>query len=80
MLKERVIDPRYEVWASPVVLVQKKEDTKMGFCIDYRKTNAVAIRAPYPIPRMDKFIDFLGYGKVFTTLGTNCSYWQVEIA
>ena len=79
MLEQGVIEPSSAEWASPVVLVPKKDGT-LRFCVDYRKLNAATIRDSYPIPRMDECIDSLGEATVFTTLDCNSGYWQIPLA
>ena len=74
-----VIEPAKSEWASPVVMVPKKDGTPR-FCVDYRKLNACTIRDSYPIPRMDDCVDSLGNAKFFTTLDCNSGYWQIPVA
>ena len=64
-------------WASPVVLVRKK-DGSTCFCIDYRKVNAVTHKDAYPLPRVDDTQDTLAGTKWFTTLDLS-GYWHVEV-
>ena len=52
MIKKDVIQQSNSPWASPIVLVQKKDGT-IRFCVDYRKLNAVARKDAYPLPRID---------------------------
>ena len=52
MQEQGVIQPSQSPWASPIVLVQKK-DGSIRFCVDYRKVNKVTRKDSYPLPRVD---------------------------
>ena len=66
-------------WASAIVLVRKK-DGKLRFCIDLRKLNNRTVKDAYSLPRIETLLDtFLG-STIFTTLDLKAGYWQVEMA
>ena len=64
MLAEGVIEPSQSDWASPIVLVRKK-DGSIHLCVDYRKLNAQSKVDAYPMPRIE---DILGKANFITTL------------
>ncbi len=79
MLGRSVIQPSSSPWASPVVLVLKK-DGSLHFCIDYRKVNSVTRKDAYPLPRVDDTLDILAGSKWFSTLDLLSGYWKVEVS
>ena len=78
MKREGVIRPSRSPWSSPVVLVKKKDGT-VRFCIDYRKLNEVTTKDAYPLPRIDECFDALEGHRYFSTLDLASGYWQVEM-
>ena len=76
MLKRKVIEPSSSPWASPVVLVTKK-DGSTRFCMDYRKLNEATRKDAYPLPRSDAVPDTRHGSQWFTTLDLMSGYWKV---
>ena len=65
-------------WASAIVLVRKK-DGKLRFCIDLRKLNNRTLKDSYSLPRIEHVLDQLLGSTIFTTLDLKAGYWQVEM-
>ena len=78
MLKKGVIEPSSSSWASPVVLVTKK-DGSTRFCVDYRKLNDCTVKDAYPIPRVDECLDALAGSKWFSCMDLNSGFWQIGL-
>ena len=58
MLDQGVIQHSDSPWSSPVVLTKKK-DGSLRFCVDYRKVNEVTKKDAYPLPKVDDTLDTL---------------------
>ena len=79
MLKKDVVQPSSSPWASPIVVVQKK-DGSYRFCVDYHKINTITRKDAYPLPRIDDTIEALSGSQWFSTLDLLWGYWQVEMS
>src|SRR6266511_5995731 len=78
MLKEGIIKKSKSLWASPVVLVSKKDES-IRFCVDYKKTNAIIIVDAYLLPVVNDTVDKIGGKKYYTFIDLANRYWQVEV-
>ena len=79
MLKNQVIQPSNSPWVSPIVLVRKKDGT-LKFCVDYRGLNSVTKPNRFPLPRIDDMLDQLNSTQYFTTFDIAAGYWQVSMS
>ncbi|KAA3678651.1 uncharacterized protein DEA37_0007304 [Paragonimus westermani] len=78
MLNKRVIRLSTSLWASPIVLVKKK-DGSLRLCVDYRRLNAITKRDSFSLPRIDTTLDALHGAKWFPTLDLDSGYRQVKV-
>ncbi|KAH9133302.1 hypothetical protein AeRB84_020594, partial [Aphanomyces euteiches] len=74
-----LIRPSKSPWASPVLMI-RKPDGSIRFCIDYRRLNKVTVKDSYPMPRIDDLLDVLGRAKLFSTMDIVSGYWNVPMA
>ena len=77
-LASGVIRSSNSPWASPVVMAKKK-DVSLRFCVDFRQFNAATVKDAHPLPRIDDLLDALHGARWFSTLDLKSGYWQVPI-
>ena len=78
MLEIGAIRKSQSPWASAVVLVRKK-DGALRFCIDLRKLNVRTIKDAQTLPRIEDSLDSLNGAVIFSSLDLKSGYWQVEL-
>jgi len=74
-----IIEPAASPWASNVVLVKKK-DGSLRFCVDYRRVNAITYNDSYPLPLIDNCLNALSGSSWFSTLDLRSGYYNIPIA
>ena len=78
MIEVDAIRPSCSPYSSNVVIVRKKDGT-IRFCLDFRKLKYKTIKDAYAIPRVEDTLHLLAKAKYFSKLDLRSGYWQVEI-
>ncbi|KAI5107461.1 hypothetical protein C0J45_3099, partial [Silurus meridionalis] len=78
LLDAQIIRESSSPYASPIVLVKKK-DGSLRMCVDYRQLNSKTRRAAFPLPRIEETLDALTGARWFSTLDLASGYNQVPV-
>ena len=78
MMKMGVIRESSSPYASPVVVVKKKDNTNR-ICVDYRRLHKLTVFDPEPMPTAEHLFQKLNGDKYFTTIDLSKGYWQISI-
>lgn len=78
LLRKGIIKESMSPYASPIVLVRKK-DQSLRLCVDYRHLNAKTVRDAYPLPRIEKSLDRLHGAKWFSVMDLASGFNQVAM-
>lgn len=78
LLEAQVIRESSSPFASPIVLVRKK-DGSLRLCVDYWALNSKTRKDAFPLPRIDESLDALSGARWFSTLDLAAGYNQVPV-
>ena len=78
MLDAGVIWPSNSPWCNAVVLVRKK-DGSLHFCIDFRKLNSLTVKDSHLLPRICETLESLAGAAHYSTFDMNSGFWQVPM-
>ncbi|XP_043862569.1 uncharacterized protein LOC122756547 [Drosophila santomea] len=78
LLESNIIRPGYSPFASPMLLVRKKNGTDR-LCVDYRELNANAVSEKYPLPLISDQIAGLSGARFFSCIDMAGGFHQIPI-
>ena len=79
LVVDNIIEPTNSPWASPILLVKKK-DGSMRLCCDFRRLNAVTTFSVFPLPNMEAILDQLARARYYSTMDMQSGFWQLPMA
>ena len=79
MLDGGAIRPSKSPWCNAIVLMRKKDRT-LRFCIDFRKLNARTKKDSFPLPHMQETMESMVGARFFSSMDLKSGFWQVRMS
>ena len=78
-LEVGAIRPSNSPWCNAVVLVRKKNGS-LRFCINFRKLNSLTRKDSHPLPQIGETLNSLVGSAIYSTFDLASGFWQVPMA
>ena len=78
MLEVGMIHPSQRPWCNAVMLVRKK-DGSLHFCIDFHKLTARTKKDSYPLPHIQEALESLIGAEYFSSVDLKAGFWQITM-
>ena len=79
MLEAGAICPSQSPWCNAVVLVRKKDGT-LRFCVDFRCLSAWTEKDLYPLPHIQEVLESMAGSAHFSSMDFKSGFWQIKMA
>ncbi|OWZ00303.1 reverse transcriptase, partial [Phytophthora megakarya] len=79
LLSAKMINNSRSPWASPIVVIIKKNDVDIRLCIDYRLVNSLTQLMVYPMPLINDLLEDLESTLWYCSLDIASGFWVVKM-
>ncbi|GMF14950.1 unnamed protein product [Phytophthora fragariaefolia] len=79
LLSAKIIQHSTSPWASPIVVIIKKNGVDIRLCIDYRLVNSLTRLMVYPMPLINDLLDDLDKVLWYCSLDMASGFWVVSM-
>ena len=79
MLEAGAIHPSQSLWCNAVVLVRKKDGT-LHFCVDFRCLSVWTKKDSYPLPHIQEALESMVGSAHFSSMDFKSGFWQIKMA
>ncbi|OWZ03421.1 reverse transcriptase [Phytophthora megakarya] len=79
LLSAKMINYSRSPWASPIVVISKKNGVDIRLCIDYRLVDSLTQLMVYPMPLINDFLEDLESTLWYCSLDMTSGFWVVKM-